>query len=298
MRDIYSFIGEPKPFDENDLNEMVYNLMEVNIPLSPTNKYKIYIPSKGRATLNKTTTTLDGLNFMLVVEPQDYDAYRKVYPEDQLLQLDRNDQGIAYVRNYIKKYSRSVGEEKHWQMDDDINSFKIRKRGTTKNIIVDPMLCISIVEHCMDMFTNIAISGISSSTYAFSKTRAVQKNKLAYQVVLLDNAVNIEYAPVLAAEDWDYTLKVLEAGYCTLVFHHIMNDSSSTMKNSGGCTDIAYVGDKRKLSYENFIKLWPGRFVVKAYPNTKIPWRLRHTRQFLNDYKQQLILKIHETLNH
>lgn len=293
MSDIYSLLGIQKPFDIDDLNELVYDFMEKGTPLSSMVKYPIYIPSKGRSHLHITTHTLDKCNipYKLVVEPQDYDSYCKVHGPEKLVRLDQNDMGMWYVRNFMKKYSQEMGEEKHWQLDDDIEQFLIRKKGTTKNIPVDALLCLTIVEHCMDMFSNVAISGIGTNAYAFSKSKAVQINRLAYQCVLVDNSTDIQVRAVGAASDWDYTLLSLEAGYCTLAFHHVMQQSAPTFKNSGGCTDIAYTGNKRKTSYESFIKLWPGRFMVKEYPNTKIRWRLRHTRKFLNDYKQTLELK-------
>jgi hypothetical protein len=293
MVDIYSFTDAHRPFDVDDLNALVYDLMEAGIPLSPRLKYPVYIPSKGRAHLHITTNTLQmaGIPYKLVVEPQDYDEYCKVHGAENLVRLDKNDMGMWYVRNYMKKYSKALGEEKHWQLDDDIEYFMFRKQSVGKNHRADTLTCLTIVEHCMDMFSNVAISGIGTNAFAFSKEHAVNINRLAYQCVLVDNSNDIEVRQVGAASDWDYTLLSLEAGYCTLAFHHIMQRSAPTLKNSGGCTNIAYVGDKRKHSYESFIKLWPNRFEVKEYPNTRIRWRLRHSRKFLNDYKQTLILK-------
>lgn len=292
MTDIYSLIGAQKPFDLSDLNQLVYDFMDNGIPLATTNKYTIYIPSKGRPT-NTTAKVLQssGLDYKLVVEPQDYDSYCKVHPRNQIVVLDKNNQGLRYSRSFIKQYSRTVNEEKHWELDDDIEKFFIRLRGTNKNIVANPLLCISIAEHCMDMFSNVAISGICSSAYAFSKKYAVQKNRLAYQCILVDNAMDVNADAETATEDWDYTLRVLEAGYCTLAFHHITQQSAPTMKLPGGATTTVYAGNNRKLAYEAFIKLWPGRFRLKEYPNSVKRWRLQHIRKFFNDYKQHLILK-------
>jgi hypothetical protein len=285
MNTIYEFSDSKKPFDMVDLNQLVYGFMDSGVPLSDANKYVIYIPTKGRSNLTKTTQTIDGLNYKLVVEPQDYDAYRKIYSSDRVVVLDKNDQGLAYARNYIKQYSRAQGEHKHWQLDDDIDTFLIRKQFSDKNQPVEPLLCISIVEKCMDMFSNVAISGICSSPFAFSKRYAVKENRLAYQCVLVDNSVDIEWT-MSPTEDWVYTLSVLEAGYCTLAFHHIMQHSAPTMKLPGGCSSD-YVNDNRKRSYELFIDAWPGRFELKEYPDSPKQWRLQHTRKFFNDYKQR-----------
>lgn len=285
--DIYSLIGATKPFN---LNEYVYDLLDNNTPLSMVNKYKIYIPSKGRPTTVKTSKTLEGLNYILVVEPQDYDEYIKVYPRNQVLRLDKNDQGLAYVRNFIKKYSTDIGEEHHWQMDDDIEHFKIRKQGAVKNQVVSPILAISIVEECHNKYINVAISGICADAFAFSKRYAVHKNRLTYQCVLVSNNNNFEW-DIGGVEDWHYTFTVLEHGQCTLAFHHIMTQTSPTMQNLGGSTGIHFAGDKRRLLYQEFIQRWPNKFKLKEYPDSKKRWRLQPIRKFFGDYKQEPILK-------
>lgn len=285
--DIYSLIGVERPFS---LNEYVYDLLDTSSPLSNINKYKIYIPSKGRATKTKTTKTLDGLDYVLVVEPQDYESYCKVHSSERVLSLDKNDQGLAYVRNFIKKYSTEQGEEYHWQMDDDIERFQARPRQSLKNKDITPIMAISIVEDCHSKYTNVAISGICANAFAFSKRYAVQKNRLAYQCVLVSNNNPLEW-DMGGVEDWFYTFNVLEHGYCTLAFHHIMTQTSPTMQTSGGSTNIHFAGDKRKILYEEFIKRWPGRFVLKEYPDSKKRWRLQAIRKFFSDYKQEPILK-------
>jgi hypothetical protein len=290
MTDIYSFTDERKPFDLTDLNQMVYEFMDRNVALTDVNKYTIYIPSKGRATTIKTTNTLKGLNYILVVEPQDYDAYCKVHSPNHLLQMDENDQGLAYVRNFIKQYSRSIGELRHWQIDDDIEGFKVRKQNTDKNEKVTAITCLSIVEHCTDMFTNVAISGINSDVFAFSRRHAVQKNKLTCQCVLVDNTIDGEWA-FGGIEDWHYTLTVLKNGHCTLAFDHLMTNSPAPGKYPGGCTDIHYSENVLKPMLEEFKTLWPGRFFIKEEPNSPKKWRLKSIRKFFNDYKQHLILK-------
>lgn len=288
--DIYSFTDEKKPFDIDDLNQLVYSYMESDNPLGDINKYTIYIPSKGRPTTVKSPTTLNGLNYILVVEPQDYEAYCKIYPTRHLLQMDKNNQGLAYVRNFIKKYSSGIGEVKHWQIDDDIEGFKLRKQTSDRNEKVNAITCLSIVEYCTDMFSNVAISGINSDIFAFSRTRAVQKNKLTCQCVLVDNTVNGEWG-YDGAEDWHYTLSVLEDGYCTLAFDHLMTYSPAPGKNPGGCTNIHYADHVLKPLLQAFVQRWPSRFLIKEELTSNKKWRLKPARKFFGDYKQNLVLK-------
>lgn len=287
MTSIYDFTNTSKPFDMVDLNEMVYKFIDTGIPLSSKNRYAIYIPSKGRPNTT-TAAVLDaaGLEYKIVIEPQDYDSYLSVHGHGKLLVLDKNDGGLRYVRNFIKRYSISIGETKHWELDDDLEQFYIRPKSSPKNIPSDALFCLTAVEHCMDMFSNVALAGICSYAYAFSKRYAVQKNRHVYQCVLFDNSVTVAESALCAVEDWDHTFTVLEQGYCTLAFHHIMQKCTPTMKIAGGATTTVYAGDGRKRAYEAFIKQWPGRFMLKEYPKSVKPWRLQHIRKFFNDYKQ------------
>jgi hypothetical protein len=289
MTNIYNFTKLNKPFDIQDLNTFMYNLMD-NLSV-PINKYTIYIPTKGRAGIAKTMSMLDreNIKYVLVVEPQDYDTYVTHYPNVNILQLDVDDMGVVYARNYIKKYSRSVGESKHWQMDDDLEKFFIRKHNATKNTPVSPLECIHIVETCTDLFSNVAISGMDGPTYAFSKKYGVQLNRDPGGCVLIDNTVDADW-DYRSTEDIHYSLSVLEAGYCTLRFSHVMVQSAPPMKNPGGNTDADYKSfDKLKEAYENLIRRWPDKISLKENPpNKPIRWVLR--RKFYKHYNQQLQL--------
>jgi hypothetical protein len=264
-----------------------------NLKSLPEPVYPIYVPSRGRADTILTTKCLIEAkveNYYVVIEPQDQDSYEKQFDKSNILVMPENNKGIAYVRNFCKEHAKTKGFSYHWQMDDDVDCFKFRKKNYTKNETIEPLLAISIVEQCMDMFTNVAISGIGANAFAFAKHYPVQKNRLTYQCMLINNLIENEWK-MGGVEDWYYTFDVLEQGYCTLAFHHIMTQTSSTMQSPGGSTDIHFAGDKRKLLYEQFIKLWPNRFILKEYPDSVKRWRLQHIRKFFNDYKQDLILK-------
>jgi len=277
--------------EEFDLDQHMYDLIDQDV-VDRQHDYTVYIPSKARSFCKHTADLLKASNirYRVVVEPQDYDDYCEAYGSEEVLSMDKNDQGIYYARNWIKKYSTEIGEEKHWQMDDDMLSFKIRQKDATKNVKVPASKCVAIVERTTDLFSNIAISGLCSAVFAFAKKSPAKPNQLAYGCVLVDNSVDVFWREN-TVEDWDYTFQVLEKGYCTLAFFHAMFDTVATMTMSGGNTEIHFEGDKRKKLYEDFIKLWPGRFELKEYPDSKKRWRLNHARRFFSDYKQTLIRK-------
>jgi hypothetical protein len=97
-------------------------------------KYKVYIPSKGRASTCNTPNLLSksNIDFFIVVEPQDKDSYLEEFNKEQILVMDKDDKGIAYARNFCKRHSISLGDKFHWQIDDDMKIFmkRINKKNT------------------------------------------------------------------------------------------------------------------------------------------------------------------------
>jgi hypothetical protein len=286
MSNLADFLGLEPDFDlESTVEEMVLNHEQYTEV-----KYPIYIPSKGRAHHGHTAKLLDSCgitNYKIVVEPQDYDAYVEKWGAEKVVQLPENDKGISYSRSYIKKYSREQGETFHWQMDDDMISFRLRLDN--KNKKVDPRHCFSIVETVNDMFTNIGICGITHFAYAFAKKTAMATNKMVYGVILANNEVDHDWRPE-TNEDLDYSLQTLEKGYVTLAFNKVLFDTFTTGKLDGGNMLNLFAGDGRRKIYENTAALWPGRFVVKEL-DTDRGWTLKHTRRFYEDYKQKPKLK-------
>ncbi len=90
-------------------------------------KYPVLIISKDRATTCSTHLNLDqeGINWYYCVEPQDYDNYVDRLGEENVINIQQNDQGIAYTRNYCIKWSLDQGYAKHWQFEAKENPLKI-----------------------------------------------------------------------------------------------------------------------------------------------------------------------------
>lgn len=273
--------------------------LEVEVPKMVQNhteytdlKYTIYIPSKGRSQYGHTAKLFDkyGIkHYKIVVEPQDYNAYVEQWGEDKIVQLPENDRGISYSRSFIKKYSRAQGEKFHWQMDDDMNSFRLRLNN--KNVKVDPRNCFSIVETINDKFSNVGICGITHFAYAFSKKTSIAVNRMVYGVVLVNNDVEHDWRPD-TNEDLDYSLQTLEAGYVTLAFNTVLFDTYTTGVLEGGNMLNLFAGDGRKKIYEKTAELWPGRFEVRELNGKNKGWTLKHIRRFYDDYKQRPQLKV------
>lgn len=222
-------------------------------------KYPIYIPSRKRAKTIMTAKIFkaENLPFKIVIEPQDEADYRQYFTDDELLVMDKNDQGIAYVRNFIKSHSRANGDSFHWQFDDNIKNFAIR--SDDKNLSCKATTALSTIETVTDMYSNIGGSGIIHQAFAFAQTRPIQVNRQIYTAMLLNNEPKPMFrdGPV---EDTDYNMSILTEGYCTLLFSKILMNKVTTMTMAGGNTEISYSGDGRIKRSEKLCELWPNTF--------------------------------------
>lgn len=102
--------------------------------------YNIYIPSHNRSTDCATAEMLksfDMTNWYLMVNPEEYEDYHKVYPSSHIILRDINfhQPNMVHLTTSIKRpitmagtagcynnqlaFSRSIGEDKFFTMDDD-----------------------------------------------------------------------------------------------------------------------------------------------------------------------------------
>ena len=225
-----------KLFDDNlDIFESKYIELLDSIDSLSNPQYTFYIPSKGRANSTKTTKSLEsfGIPFKLVVEPQDYSAYVTNFGEESVICMDKNDQGIYYVRQWIKDYSTSIGESYHWQLDDDLRYFRShfdkRKRLTDGKIF-------TLVEQITSEFTNIAQSGLTHFAFAFTKKRDYDFNKQVCSCMLIKNHTPAKFRPDII-EDTDFSLQLLYAGLVTLNLNRFSYEGVPTMTQKGGNTE-------------------------------------------------------------
>ena len=82
--------------------------------------YPIVVCSKGRpkgTTFNLLRTA--GLPYMVIVEPQDKDAYLETHKEAELLVMEHDNLGLSYAR----QVALDSMDGRYWMLDDDISSF-------------------------------------------------------------------------------------------------------------------------------------------------------------------------------
>lgn len=239
--------------------------------------FPIFIISKGRADLCLTAEILksEKLDFNIIIEPQDEINYRKRY--DNLIVMDKDNQGIYYARNYCFKCS--TNSNYHWQMGDNIKAF--RKRINNKNIKTSIRQIISEIESTIIKFNNIGGAGLNHSVFAFSKINEIDINKQIYSCMLLNNKINCKFNDNII-EDTDYSMQILNKGLCTLLFNHLLMDKVTTGTMPGGNTNTEHSKVKSYIRYKTLIDKWHC-FQMKQQPNGR--FRIKPSRVW-NTFKQ------------
>jgi hypothetical protein len=249
------------------------------------NKYHIYIPSKRRASNCVTAKILqqDNLDFTIMVEPQDYNDYRKFFDVKHLFQIDLNDQGIAYVRNQALALSIDRNESCHWQMDDDIRKFMIRKDN--KNVKTTPSESVAALETAFDSYRGLGMIAHRYTSFAFAQKTEFGINQNPCSSFLLRNDLGATWHKGTVV-DADYALQVLTSGWSTIIANLHLIDTIPPMKQSGGLTDSEYAGDGRFNRFTKLSEDWSGCFNVKRDKNGKA--KLYHKRIW-SSFKQRPI---------
>jgi hypothetical protein len=247
--------------------------------------YPVYVPSKGRADKKITTKFLEeaGVPFYVVVEPQDAETYKQNYDAEKILVMEKNDQGIAYARNFCKEHSQSIGAKYHWQIDDNIHN--LGYRAENKNRKGSAVAVLGLAEAFVDKFENVGGASLSHTMFAFAKNTALDVNKQVYSCALFCNSNTLKWRPDVI-EDTDYSLQLLSAGYTTILFNRLIMNKMATGVLKGGNTEISHGGNRRLLRSQKLQEYWPGWFkITEQYGRVKVaPSRVWKT------FKQELLL--------
>ena len=230
------------------------------------NSYPIYIISKGRWENRLTVKSLDvcGIDYKIVIEPQEYDDYSKVIAPEKILILPFSNlgQGSIPARNWVWEHSVSQGALKHWILDDNI--FKFMRLNNNKRIQCRSKYIFKICEDFVDRYENIALSGMNYQNFAHDRVEMppYKLNTRIYSCILIKNDIPYRWRGKYN-EDTDLSIRALKDGYCTLLFNALLIDKTGTMRNKGGNTEELYMEtDNRREFAESLAKQHPD--VVKV----------------------------------
>lgn len=224
-------------------------------------KYSVYIPTKNRWKSRLTVKTLEslGVPYHVVIEPQEHEIYERLVGKEKILTLPwskpASSTELVRVRNWIKDYSTSIGEKRHWQMDDNINAF-YRYNNNLKYKVASGTI-LRAAEDFTDRYDNVALSGLQ---YAFFATSCRKRlpfilNTRIYSCTLVLNSLPYGWRGIYN-DDTDLSIRVLKDGWCTILFNAFLQGKAATMTVKGGNTDI-YQEDGRQRMAESLANQHP-----------------------------------------
>lgn len=211
-------------------------------------KYPVYIISKGRWESRLTSKSLERMNvpYHIVIEPQEYDNYAAVIDPKKILTLPFSNlgQGSIPARNWVWEHSISIGAERHWILDDNIDGFW--RVNYNSKIPVWTGSVFRAAEDFVDRYENIAISGFQ---YYMFYPRRVKKppfamNTRVYSCILIKNDIPYRWRGRYN-EDTDLSIRALKDGWCTVLFNAFLANKQATMTMKGGNTDELYVQNEK-----------------------------------------------------
>ncbi len=233
------------PYKPQSLTNLAGTTCISEYPVKP--KYPIYIISKGRSDINGTGQFLLSceISFKIVVEPAEYSAYAKHFPVECILKCPENfsnrRQGSIPVRNFVWQHAKSAGAQRHWILDDNIYNYARINRG--QQVLLKSGAIFRVLEDYCDRYTNVKMAGHNYTFFvsASSCRYPITENTRIYSSILLANDIYPSFKwEGTYNEDTDLSLRILKAGYPTLLFNNIVANKVGTMTTKGGNTDSIY----------------------------------------------------------
>lgn len=231
------------------------------------NKYPIYIISKGRWARRQTSKAMElmRLPYKIVIEPQEYDNYASVINPDKILTLPFSNlgQGSIPARNFVWEHAISVGAERHWILDDNMDSFYRVNRNM--KLLCKTGVIFRAAEDFVDRYENIAIAGFQYNSFVFKDAVVppYRLNTRIYSCILLKNNLPYRWRGKYN-EDTDLSLRALKDGWVTMLFNAFVANKETTMRAVGGNTDTIYnTNDNRREFAESLQRQHPDCVKVK-----------------------------------
>lgn len=243
----------------------------------------IYIASKGRPEGQTFQLLRDcGLPYTVVVEPQDALAYAEAgHPE--VVQLDKDDQGLAYVRQVILDQARALGGWV-WVLDDDITGFYVRTgpagRGRLQRCTA--ALALTGAEHAFRNVDGVRVAALGYQQFVWSARYSYALNSYCDVAVALhgDLPASVRFDPAMGLKcDRDIVLQILSLGLRSLRWEGHAFSAPKNGSNAGGLSPV-YAEDGREAADSRAMCAKWGEAVCTfqtkpdGRPDVRINWRL------------------------
>ena len=199
-------------------------------------KYPVYIISKGRWERRQTAKAMEVMKipYHIVVEPQEYENYAAVIDKSKIIVLPFSNlgQGSIPARNWVWEHAIKTGAERHWILDDNMDSFYRVNRNM--KLIVKTGAIFKCAEDFVDRYENIAIAGFQYNSFVFKDAIVppFRLNTRIYSCILLKNDLPYRWRGKYN-EDTDLSLRALKDGWVTMLFNAFLANKETTMRAKG-----------------------------------------------------------------
>lgn len=207
-------------------------------------RYPVYVISKGRWESRLTQKALEriGVPYHIVIEPQECKQYSAVVDPSKILQLPFSNlgQGSIPARNWVWDHAISIGAERHWILDDNMDGFY--RLNNNLKVQCETGATFRAAEDFSDRYENVGISGFNYFMFAPRKSAAIKPftlNTRIYSCILIKNDIPYRWRGRYN-EDTDLSIRALKDGWCTVLFNAFLTMKQTTMTMKGGNTDELY----------------------------------------------------------
>lgn len=225
--------------------------------------YPIYIVSKGRYKNPLTANYFKSCNvdFLIAVEPQEYEDYCNHIGAEYVLKLPFSNLGLGSypARNFCWEHAKKKGFQYYWCFDDNIRGFAKWINGKKINY-QNGIDAIRYVEN----YTTLNKHDILGFEYRYFVAKppksAFKLNTHVYSAMLINTGLPYRWR-LKYNEDIDLCLQVLHnGGKTSSCIYYMSNKVSTVAKMKGGNQDELYKNndEKKKLLKAKMIeKVWP-----------------------------------------
>ena len=209
--------------------------------------------------------------YAIVIEPQEYDQYAAVIDARKILVLPFSNLGLGSIpaRNWVWDHAQRRGAARHWILDDNILGFYRLNRNM--KLYVESGAMFRAAEDFVDRYENVGLAGFQYWMFAPRKIKHPPffLNTRIYSCILIKNDLPYRWRGRYN-EDTDLSLRVLKAGYCTILFHVFFCDKVTTQAHMpGGNTDVLYA---KTADFDGRLEM--ARSLQRQHPDVvKIAWK-------------------------
>ncbi len=217
---------------------------------------KVAIPTKSRYN-TKTYKLFEDAGFIVYhfIEPEQFE----IYNVPNKINIEKNNQGIAYVRNYIIDWAKNNNHEWIIICDDDVEAFGYYNGKTKKDTA---QIWHKIHNECKGL--PFEIIGINYIQHAWHEKKAISINKKFAEVCILVNASKIKWkyrSEFNLKEDRDFVLQTIKYGHGILKYNYYWFQCPNVGSNAGGLQNEYKLkkdeesAKKMALEWQPYIKL-------------------------------------------